>query len=98
MSKNADGHQRTMGCNTTNDAVENKFATGDFVMRFFRRISVLNASGIVEQRNAHDFDRPVQVVSDRRKRKHDSQQEKRAEGFFLKMVAPLRNALLTAAR
>jgi hypothetical protein len=40
----------------------------------------------------------VQVVSDRRKRKHDSQQEKRAEGFFLKMVAPLRNALLTAAR
>jgi hypothetical protein len=57
IGKNADAHERTKGVHTTNDSVENKFATGDFVMRTFRGISVCNASGIVEQRNAHDFDR-----------------------------------------
>ena len=51
---------------------ENKFATADYVMRYFRGISVHNASGIVQQRAAHDFDRPSNVVSDRRKRKTPS--------------------------
>ena len=44
-------------------------------MRFFRGISVLNASGIVQQRAAHDFDRPLHVVSDRRKRKRKATAE-----------------------
>eukprot|EP00966_Prymnesium_polylepis_P054945 1270181-Prymnesium_polylepis.1 len=43
---NLHAHRRTMGAHGTNDAVENKFATADFVMRTFRRISVVNASGI----------------------------------------------------
>eukprot|EP00966_Prymnesium_polylepis_P257566 5950260-Prymnesium_polylepis.1 len=58
---NADAHHRTSDCHATNDSVENKFATGDFVMRTFRGISVLNASGIVQQRAAHDFDRPLHI-------------------------------------
>ena len=93
---NADGHRRTMGCNTTNDAVENKFATGDFVMRTFRGISVLNASGIVEQRNAHDFDRAVLIMSDRRKRKVE--REKAVEGFFWRLSKEARHSLLSTAR
>ena len=42
--KNTDGHARTKGISATNDISENKFATGDFVMRTYRHISVHNAS------------------------------------------------------
>eukprot|EP00966_Prymnesium_polylepis_P244308 5650139-Prymnesium_polylepis.1 len=98
MSKNADGHRRTMGCNTTNDAVENKFATGDYVMRTFRGISVVNASGIVEQRNAHDFDRAVTIVSDRRKRRADGEPEKQEQGFFWRLAEAARHALIRTGR
>ena len=98
MSKNADGHRRTMGCNTTNDSVENKFATGDFVMRTFRKISVANASGIVEQRNAHDFDRAVTIVSDRRKRKVSDEPEKQQVGFFWRLTEAARHALIRVGR
>ena len=102
MSTNADGHRRTTGCNTTNCTVENKFATGDFVMRTFRGISVVNASGIVEQRNAHDFDRAVLIVSDRRKRKKDAAPERSArrseDGFFWRVSAAMRHTLLDVAR
>ena len=68
-SSNADAHARTLGVHGTNDGVENKFASADYTMRTYRGISVLNTSGIVQQRTAHDFDRPLNVVSDRRKRK-----------------------------
>eukprot|EP00966_Prymnesium_polylepis_P125508 2901719-Prymnesium_polylepis.2 len=78
---NTDAHQRTSDCHATNDSVENKFATGDFVMRTFRGISdsVLNASGIVQhERAAHDFDRLLHVVSDRRKRKATAEGQEEA--------------------
>ena len=68
-SSNADAHARTLGVHGTNDSVENKFGSADYAMRTYRNISVLNTSGIVQQRTAHDFDRPLNVVSDRRKRK-----------------------------
>ena len=50
FDKNADGHERTRGITGCNDAVESKFAAADYVMRTYRGISVLNASGIVQQR------------------------------------------------
>ena len=99
MSKNADGHRRTMGCNTTNDSVENKFATADYTMRTFRGISVPNVSGIVEQRNAHDYDHPVLIVSDRRKRKAGGgEPERRQEGFFWRLAVAARHALIRLGR
>ena len=76
-------HERTQGIDGTNDRSENKFAIGDYVMRTFRGISVQNASGIVQQRSAHDFDRPLRIVSDRRKRKATTPEpETQPEGFF----------------
>ena len=98
--KNADAHARTQGAHGTNDAVENKFATADFVMRTFRRISVVNASGMVQQRTAHDFDRPLRIVSDRRKRKATTPEpEKQQEGFFWRVLdSRLRDSLLELAR
>eukprot|EP00966_Prymnesium_polylepis_P321162 7377471-Prymnesium_polylepis.1 len=61
IGQNADGHRRLMGVHVTNDAVENKFATADFTMRTYRGISVHAVAGIVEQRNAHDFDHAVLI-------------------------------------
>ena len=100
LSNNADAHKRTQGAHGTNDAVENKFATADFVMRTFRRISVVNASGVVQQRTAHDFDRPLTVVSDRRKRKATAPEpEKQEAGFFWRVLnSTLRDSLVEMAR
>ena len=100
--RNADAHERTKGAHGTNDAVENKFATADYVMRFFRGISVLNASGIVQQRTAHDFDHPLLIVSDRRKRKTagaEPESDKRQEaGFFWSVLNDaLRSSLVRAS-
>ena len=97
--RNADAHERTKGAHGTNDAVENKFATADYVMRFFRGISVLNASGIVQQRTAHDFDRPLLIVSDRRKRKADEEESPRQPiGCFWALTPALRHALIGMVR
>lgn len=97
FGKNADAHNRTLGIHATNDTVENKFATGDYAMRTYRGISVLNASGIVQQRAAHDFDRPANVVSDRRKRKA-TPEDAPPVGFFWQLNASLRESLVTMAR
>eukprot|EP00966_Prymnesium_polylepis_P176107 4076282-Prymnesium_polylepis.1 len=98
-SKNADAHERTMGAHVNNDAVENKFATADFVMRTFRHISVVNASGIVQQRTAHDFDQPLTIISDRRKRKATTPEpEKQEPGFFWRLEKRFRDVLVEVAR
>jgi len=53
----------------------------------------------VEQRNAHDFDRPVLIVSDRRKRKQEpAEPEKTEPGFFWRFTPPMRYALLAMGR
>ena len=100
FSTNADAHAR---CHGTNDAVENKFATADYVMRTYRNISVLNTSGMVQQRTAHDFDWPLRIISDRRKRKASAdaqeQEETKQSGFFWRVLtAELREALVEWAR
>ena len=66
-------------------------------MRSFRGISVLNTSGIVQQRAAHDFDRPMAVVSDRRKRKAAALEAPKV-GFFWRLAPSLRNSLITFGR
>eukprot|EP00966_Prymnesium_polylepis_P064269 1489982-Prymnesium_polylepis.3 len=69
----------------------------------FRGLSVINASGIVQQRAAHDFDRPLRVVSDRRKRKASAEAQEEAEadpqpGFFWRLECNARRALVRMAR
>ena len=81
-SRNKELHSRVLGIDSTNDGVENKFSTADHVVRTYRHISVMHASGIVQQRTAHDFDRPCRVVSDRRKRKADGDEPPARGGFF----------------
>ena len=96
-SKNEDAHRRTIDAHVTNDAVENKFAIADYIMRFYRNMSVFNVSGVVQQRAAHDYDRPLDVVSDRRKRKAEPA-EAPPVGFFWRLRADLRSSLVTMAR
>ena len=101
-TRNSDAHARTTGAHTTNDSVENKFAAADYFMRFFRGMSVVNVSGLVQQRTAHDFDRPLRIVSDRRKRKATAAAQDEAEtlqaGFFWRLQQPMRHALMQMAR
>ena len=101
-ARNLDGHQRTKGAHANNDSVENKFATADYFMRFFRSMSVVNVAGCVQQRTAHDFDRPLRIVSDRRKRKATTAAQEEAEtqraGFFWRLQQPMRHALMQMAR
>ena len=65
--------------------------------RTYRNISVLNASGVVQQRAAHDFDRPLHVVSDKRKRKAAPEEAAAAEaprpGFFWRLSRERRRSL-----
>ena len=99
---NADGHARTKEADGNNDGVENKFAIGDVVMRMFRNISVFNTSGIVQQHTAHDFDQPLFVPSDRRKRKQgreDPEVAQQEAGFFWRVLdTKLRGALVDMSR
>ena len=62
-----------------------------WIARFFRGISVMNASGIVQQRAAHDYDRPLLIVSDRRKRKATPEGAP-TPGFFWTLPAKMRDA------
>ena len=102
FAANADGHARTMDADGMNDAVENKFAIADYVMRAFRNISVFNASGAVQQRTAHDFDHPLIIVSDRRKRKAGNEEpaaDAQEAGFFWRVLdGKLRGALVRMSR
>ena len=66
-------------------------------MRAHRGILVHHVSGMVQQRGAHDFDRPVNVISDRRKRKKEPEEAPQV-GFFWQLEEPYRDSLVTAAR
>ncbi|KAL1520481.1 hypothetical protein AB1Y20_022061 [Prymnesium parvum] len=99
FDKNQDAHERTKRAHVTNDAVENKFATGDYFMRAYRHTSIHNVSGLVQQRTAHDLDRPLRIVSDRRKRKATPLEETESGGFFWNVLDDnLRSALVSMAR
>ena len=98
IGRRQDAHEATQGIDGTNDRSENKFAIADYVMRTYRGISVLNASGVVQQRSAHDFDRPLRIVSDRRKRKATTEQPKFEGGFFWRLSEELRSSLVDMAR
>ena len=102
FSANADGHARVEGVHATNDSSENKFAISDYVMRTYRGISITHAAGIVQQRTAHDFDRPLNIVSDRRKCKVSAEAQEEAAlkaGFFFSaLTVELRQSLVEMAR
>ena len=94
---NEDAHARTQKCYGTNDSAENKFAIADHYMRTYRHINTFNVAGMVQQRGAHDYDRPLRVVSDRRKRKATGEAADVAApqpGFFWRLTRDLRGALI----
>ena len=49
--------------------VETNFGAADNCMRTYRNMTAENMSGMVQQGRNHDFDMPLNVASDRRKRK-----------------------------
>ena len=72
-------------------------------MRTFRRLSVFNTAGCVLERSAHDFDTPLNIVSDRRKRKRTAEAAAEAAapprpGFFWRLEKAARHSLLRMVR
>eukprot|EP00966_Prymnesium_polylepis_P133576 3087378-Prymnesium_polylepis.1 len=69
-------------------------------MRTYRHVSIFNVSGLVQQRCAHDFDRPLRIVSDKRKRKETAAAEVQAQlpGYFWRLPRALRRSLVRMAR
>ena len=59
----------TKGAHVMNAHVETNFGAADNCMRTYRNMTAENMSGMVQQGRNHDFDMPLNVASDRRKRK-----------------------------
>ena len=66
-------------------------------MRTYRNTAVISVSGIVQQRTAHDFDRPLKVESDRRKRKATPEATP-TPGFFWTRTTEERHSLVEMVR
>lgn len=102
FGRNMEAHARLEGVHVNNDPSENKFAIADHVARTHRGISVLNLSGIVQQRGTGDFERPLTIISDRRKRKSTGEQPEQPQpkaGFFWSgLTTELRASMVRVAR
>ena len=98
VAKCARLHEATKGAHVMNDHVESNFGTYDYLARIFRNASAENISGIVQQRRNGDFEQPLNVASDRRKRKHDAPEPSRGGFFWTGLTDELRASLVSAVR
>ena len=99
-AKSARVHEATKGAYVNNGRVESHFGKADNVMRSYRRATTENYSGMVQQAYNHDFDQPINVASDRRKRKADAPDPSLLGGFFWSdaLTDELRASLVSAVR
>ena len=99
-AKSARVHEATKGAHVNNSRVESHFGKADNVMRSYRGSTTENYAGMVQQAYNHDFDQPINVVSDRRKRKADAPEPKPIGGFFWTraLTDELRASLVSAVR
>ena len=100
-AKSARVHEATKGAHVMNAHVESHFGRGDNVMRTFRNSTAEAYSGMVQQSCMYDFDMPLNVASDRRKRKADAPAPNASGGFFwcnALMTDELRASLVSAVR
>jgi len=99
--KSACVHAATKGAHVNNGRVESHFGKADHVMRTYRHSTAEAYSGMVQQAYNHDFDMPLNVASDRRKRKADAPEPSIHGGFFWSnslMTDELRASLVSAVR
>ena len=80
--------------------VESHFGKADSSMCTYRNSTAENISGMVQQAYMHDFDRPPNVASDRRKRKAGAAAPLPSGGFLWSalMTDELRASLVSAVR
>ena len=94
-------HKATIGAHVMNDHVESNFGSYDYIGHIFRGMAVHNAAGMTQQMRNADFERPANVVSDRRKRKPraDGDEAPAPKGFFYRgLCARLQESLVLYAR
>ena len=100
-AKSARVHEKTMGAHVMNAHVESHFGKADNCMRTYRNATAENIAGMVQQAYNQDFDQPLNVASDRRKRKSDAPEPSVGGGFFWcnkLMTDELRSSLVSAVR
>ena len=99
-AKAARVHEATKGAHVNNARVESHFGRADVVMRTYRRATTENYSGMVQQAYNRDFDQPINVASDRRKRKAGTPDPSPSGGFFWSdaLTVELRASLVSAVR
>ena len=94
-------HEATKGAHVNNGRVESHFGKADHLMRTFRGATSEAYAGMVQQAYNHDFDMPLNVASDRRKRKADTPDPTPRGGFFWSsplMTDELRSSLVSTVR
>jgi hypothetical protein len=99
--KSARVHEKTIGAHVMNAHVESHFGKADNCMRTYRNATAENIAGMVQQAYNQDFDQPLNVSSDRRKRKSDAPEPSVGGGFFWcnkLMTDELRSSLVSAVR
>ena len=90
-------NKATKGAHATNDRVESNFGCIDMLMRMFRYASINAISGMAQQMVNRDFETPPNVLSDRRKRKHEKSEHK--GGYFYTGLTPeLQESLVEYSR
>ena len=100
-AKSARVHEKTMGAHVMNAHVESHFGKADNCMRTYRNATAENIAGMVQQAYNQDFDQPLNVASDRRKRKSGAPEPSVGGGFFWcnkLMTDELRSSLVSAVR
>ena len=100
-AKSARVHEATKGAHVNNGRVESHFGKTDNLMRTFRGSTTEAYAGMVQQAYNHDFDMPLNVASDRRKRKAETPDPPPHGGFFWSsplMTDELRSSLVSAVR
>jgi len=100
VAKSARVHEATKGAHVMNDHVETNYGIYDQRSRTFRNCSAENISGMVQQARNGDFDMPLNVASDRRKRKAGEEMPAQPGGFFWsdELTDKLRVSLVAAVR
>jgi hypothetical protein len=99
-AKSARVHEATKGAHVNNARVESHFGKADSVMRTFRNSTAEVYAGMVQQAYNRDFDMPLNVASDRRKRKAGTPDPSVNGGFFWSdaLTDELRASLVSAVR
>ena len=92
-------HEATVGAHVNNSRCESIFGSYDYVGHIFRGASAAALGGLAQQMRNRDFERPPNVVHDRRKRKEAGDVEAPVVGAYHRLLNErLKESLVSYSR